>query len=1734
MSDAHNEAQSMTASSSEDFRDGESIQSLSAEDNGAVTTPTMPESLPWVAEEEAPPTDSPALSSFTDDEVKSNNYTGDKDYVGVDEDTDVATPAVEPPVIAGSESDEAQDSTAPSPDGTASIPTTTEPETKPTSNQKSQEDAAVATAMAAIAAAVNASSSSPSQAAEAARSLLPAAKIVAMPNPPNQHIANPTIAQLPPPKKPVKKPVRLAKVRSILRHRLANSEPSFVSLQEEEREKDKDDADATVEDSEGGDVTFTGKQTEEKEKAYTGEPAQEGGAKKTPQGVMAAKLASGEYDCFLEHLLLLSSINVTAEEDDQERIDLNESGNDGEAQIEAGTLPKRFTDENSADSNAEVSSDDALSPDSKPIHNDLDTTDISNADDQQEIPSSAEIATDAFCEKAKPHEVEAAEAVINMLSQAEAAYDALLQLLPPHLSPSSDVQPVENRMENDEMDSENLIPDLLPPCTTPSGDATAEFFRACAGPTETKGKKSLTSAELTPPSGSEAAIGHKQKKGKNDIKSGLKLKESLPNGSSSLGGSTSSSGHTSSATSMFSNVLSTVNDKMKSAKDHQHSGGTLAGVFGKRRRGHHSNSALDKSKKEGKESGSGNTSSSVSSTAQTPSTSSRVGRDGDASSDDETSSSSEYTVQINREMLGLTVENVLERTVVRTVLPGGAAKKAGAKVGSLIVKVGSVETKNLTHFETIDELRQSQRPLKLVLKRISRDALRGAREEMGRLIRGGGFGLSAEMSGSDPNEDGQRPVDEESNIKKIDVKKKDESPLGEKGEAFFKALRVRWEESKIPSSTKKDESLLKVGEKLAWILTLLIIGLEREAARLAELASDPHQKFSSSDISGGNEDKKIVQHHNHHHTAKDFTAKDYRDAAKSVSKILLDYVTKQLGISGQNGSAVDGTTNTFTGNMSNHHNSSIKRKNRKGQPQHIPLNAMARQKALGKKHVAGLPGTPGTGKRGGQFAGSGGSFSPDHSPESPLHAIGDVLHRTRSFLADPSSPPAALLRGEVISFLCDVLDIDIDMDLSEEETASSVAGSKASPINDLGSAGSLLKLIVLNCSMMRSPGCVFADNEDDPPLTRDENTDRETRQVECRHKTHAGNRFLAVVHRLAASRSTSARVTACSLGPVLWGHLDFPHQLQLRGVITRALHDVEVIVRKSTATVLHEIAELVFDPRAVPWLVLMCERAMTDPEPQLRAAAMTLTWHLAEHLPNTFLGDASKGSRSLRRLPPRTDPTFAEVYLLQCKLLPVATRLAEDRAAAVRLAVAAQCDRLCNALGEHWFSVIIDLLQALLGDNDERVRSEATLCLPRLVESVLTGSTSNSSGINVLDSLLPLAIKLLKDPCVGVRISLATASGELLTLLVGLASLEEIHSLPPTNEKKSLGGKASSPGMGSTTHRRDKKHVDETLIPLVQRLLHDTDPEVTSAALRAVTNASRGNVREISSRRPQYTDKSEDNAEDDTISLSSHQSLQSMRSVEKAEPVFIPVLSEQQVLRLLPTLSDLATSPQWRVRQSAVEIVPALLGCTHRLETRSEIAQLCVQLMGDTVDAVRRTAAECLCLGGGRLGAHGEDDGGEWIIAIVIPHLRRCKDSADSKQRMLSLKMVEVILVNGVCPMGSKHSKSVATSDTDGEKVYMSPLRAIVETAASLSDDRVVNVRLNVGRIFGSVVHYLEEEELRFVLKVIEKQLAIEKMKVHGGDRDVIYFAKRAIALSKSRLDEVSLPSNDDSLRRLQ
>jgi hypothetical protein len=327
-------------------------------------------------------------------------------------------------------------------------------------------------------------------------------------------------------------------------------------------------------------------------------------------------------------------------------------------------------------------------------------------------------------------------------------------------------------------------------------------------------------------------------------------------------------------------------------------------------------------------------------------------------------------------------------------------------------------------------------------------------------------------------------------------------------------VRKRWIDAvNLSPRTKKDEPILRVGEKLIWIMTMFIVGLERQAERLFALAKNNNNngRIQNAEV--------FSRHSQYHHSGK-----DYADAAKSASKILYDFVQKRM----------DPVRTT----------------------PHTPVGGPT----VGGRHLGVVRGGPMGGRsgrgraRGGRgpmsvMMGDGKGNTDESSCDKLLLQIGDVLQRMRTFLADPTSPPAALLRGELISCLCDILDADTDMKLSEEETVSSTQGGRAGPITDLGAAGSLLKLIVLNCPIMRSPACedisVEERNIDEEELRRRFGSKKAYSSNDY-HRLHAGNRFLAVVHRLAASRSTSARITACSLGPVLWSHLDFPHQLQVR------------------------------------------------------------------------------------------------------------------------------------------------------------------------------------------------------------------------------------------------------------------------------------------------------------------------------------------------------------------------------------------------------------------------------------------------------------------------------------------------------------------------------------------------------------------------------------------------------------
>jgi hypothetical protein len=1210
-----------------------------------------------------------------------------------------------------------------------------------------------------------------------------------------------------------------------------------------------------------------------------------------------------------------------------------------------------------------------------------------------------------------------------VLRRVEGAYDSLVDRLP--TQPKTQVLKRGDSFDDDDgFDAAVIVPDLLPPCISEKGDLTVAFFRACMG--ESTSHQNQPNIQRQPATMNGVDV---------PIQTALNVhsKEETPSASHS--------------------------DYLP-----PHSPGKSASVFSSLFKRQPTNSKGFNVFRKSKQLPDDKSEATVLSSNEVSATD--VPRDHKLRP-------GEYVVKIEREMLGLTVENVLERTVVRTVVPNGPAKKAGAKVGSLIVKVGTVETKNLTHFETIDELRQSNRPLQLVMRQISESALQSAREEMGRLIKGFGFGTIVDVNHSladvsQASEEGEHQQHSSRQLIEADLRTF----------SYTSLIRKRFAEVTPQFRSKKDEALSKAGEKLVWILTLLVVGLEREAKCLFSL---PDGIAPTSSGEGNNVEPpssvRRLRTNTHHHTAK-----DYVDAAKSISKVLYDFTRKKMEMEAH----VAATTSLSP--LDGKYNST-----------QLPSQLVSRNNRGPKRNVAAKP--------------LSNDLSGAH--DTPLLQIGDVLQRTRSFLADPTSPPAAILRGEVISLLFHILDLDTDMELSEEEEVSSTAGPRAGSgaLNDLGSAGSLLKLIVLNCPIMRSPCCDEVSRRNESIASQSDDEIRKSLELRPNistsdaHRQHAGNRFLAVVHRLAASRSTSARIAACSLAPVLWSHLDFPYQLQLRGVITRALHDVEVIVRKSTATVLHEIAELVFDVRSVPWLVLMCERAMTDPEPQLRSAAMTLTWHLAEHLPNAFLGDARQGSRYLRRLPNREDPLFADVYLLQCKLLPVATRLAEDRSPSVRLAVAAQSDRLCDALGYHWSSVIIDVLLSLLSDSDERVRCEAVSCVPRLSEIVLQSSSdgdSSSSELSILEALLPAASKLQKDLCVSVRVALATAAGELLTLLVAMARQSALSMKPVMEDQSRIEQDAS---------KKYKLQVDDKLIPMVQLLLNDTDPEVTSAALRAVSNATRSSVLHSRSRHMSVASM------DDEASFASSQS--HGRRVD--DPVFLPVLSESQVLRLLPTLTELSDSRQWRVRQSAVEIVPALLGCTTSLITRSEISKLCVRLMADQVDAVRKTAAECLCMGGSSLGSHSEDAGGEWISSIVFPTIQKCAVDLLSKQRLLCLKMVEVILLNGVCP-----GKWYGTTCEDQTH---SPTRELITIALSLAMDRIANVRLNVSRTLELTMHMFDDRDIAIIKDGLHRQIQNENERDGGGDNDVLFFANRCLRHADSIINERSQEHEESSCK---
>ena len=135
-----------------------------------------------------------------------------------------------------------------------------------------------------------------------------------------------------------------------------------------------------------------------------------------------------------------------------------------------------------------------------------------------------------------------------------------------------------------------------------------------------------------------------------------------------------------------------------------------------------------------------------------------------------------------------------------------------------------------------------------------------------------------------------------------------------------------------------------------------------------------HSMFDFEKWSNGSSVSSRRKHHQSQHTATDCS-----EAAKSVSKILVDYVKRHLEeIKPPSASDINSTSPISPSGMQHPQ----RRKRLTPPPPHV-------QKSLGGMNA----------------------FQSSSPFDRALQSIGDVLQRTMTFLVDTKSVPAALLRG---------------------------------------------------------------------------------------------------------------------------------------------------------------------------------------------------------------------------------------------------------------------------------------------------------------------------------------------------------------------------------------------------------------------------------------------------------------------------------------------------------------------------------------------------------------------------------------------------------------------------------------------------------------------------------------------------------------------------------------------------
>lgn len=505
-----------------------------------------------------------------------------------------------------------------------------------------------------------------------------------------------------------------------------------------------------------------------------------------------------------------------------------------------------------------------------------------------------------------------------------------------------------------------------------------------------------------------------------------------------------------------------------------------------------------------------------------------------------------------------------------------------------------------------------------------------------------------------------------------------------------------------------------------------------------------------------------------------------------------------------------------------------------------------------------------------------------------------------------------------------------------------------------------------------------------------------------------GNNANANHRRVSGEAGRAAAIACCSVAPACAAAL--PRRLRplIRHALTKiARESAHANARAAAARSLGAMGAVDPTPKEATWLVKLCDRLSRDALPCVRRGALDAALALAAAIPASLVVDERlDGSSSFSR--------SVEVHLLHCKLMPVATSLAEDSATEVRAAVARRAGALCDAFGEKRSAVVVDDARGLLEDAYPRVRCAAAKALPAVAAVAARfgdENAKNNSGDTCLSLLAPAASRLASDSNAEARAALAVSVGGFLAI-----ACQEAHKTKPEAKTKREAGEAVVDAV-----------FDRAVFPLALILINDEEPTVACAALDALasladdddsnfSNASGSSS--IAATRRRYKQLSNyDGAPSWPVPIASSASMARTRRTSftgrgtndySLVAGLAMLLADHHVSKLVLSLEDLATSRHWRVRARAATCVPALVPCCNApnlAPRRKALARLCAQLCSDVVDEVRRSAARALCRAAvvDETVADKSFNGPSWLEDTSIPELERLSASTHHKDRKLAV-----------------------------------------------------------------------------------------------------------------------------------